>query len=78
MPYQQLSQNAPPELQGALFARAAALPGVVVGPSNVSVPGARAFHLDEAHAGGAPGAYMVGREFAHLHQIGRASCRERV
>src|SRR5919198_6497702 len=50
MPHQQLSQNAPPELQEELFARAAGLPGVRVGPSGVSVPGARAFVLEEAAA----------------------------
>jgi phospholipase/carboxylesterase len=58
---------APADLQEALFARAAQLPGVVVGASHVSVPGARAFHLDDAHAAGPPGAFMVGTEFAHLH-----------
>ncbi len=67
MPHQQLSQNAPPELQEALFERAARLPGVRVGRSGVSVPGARAFILDEELAQGPPEAFMVGTEFAHLH-----------
>ncbi len=67
MPHQQLTQNAPPELQEALFARGAALPGVRVGRSGVSVPGARAFILDEALAQGPPEAFVVGTEFAHLH-----------
>ena len=67
MPHQQVSQNAPSELQEALFERAATLPGVVVGRSHVSVPGARAFHLDEAHADGPQEAFMIGTEFAHLH-----------
>lgn len=67
MPHQQESQNAPTELQEALFERVAALPGVIVGPSGVSVPGARAFHLDPAHAAGPRDAFMVGNEFAHLH-----------
>jgi phospholipase/carboxylesterase len=40
---------------------------VVAGPSHVSVPGARAFHLDPSAAGGPPEAFMVGTEFAHLH-----------
>ena len=35
--------------------------------SEVSVPGARAFVLDEATARGPREAFMVGREFAHLH-----------
>jgi Family of unknown function (DUF5519) len=49
-----------------VFAFASALPGVVVGPSAVSVPGARAFHLPDSTTG-AREAFMVGREFAHLH-----------
>jgi len=65
-PHTQLSQNAPTELQERVFSLARSLPGVVVGPSAVSVPGARAFHLP-----GSPnavrGAFMVEREFAHIH-----------
>jgi hypothetical protein len=67
MPHQQVSQNAPGEMQEALFERVETLPGVTVGRSNVSVPGARAFHLDNAHASGDQDAFMVGTEFAHLH-----------
>ena len=67
MPHQQLTQNAPPELQEALFARATGLPGVRVGRSGVSVPGARAFLLEDGLAHGPPEAFMVGTEFAHLH-----------
>ncbi|MGH3780771.1 MAG: phospholipase [Pseudonocardiaceae bacterium] len=44
-PQQQESQNAPVELQEALFSRIAELDGVVTAPSAVSVPGARAFIL---------------------------------
>jgi hypothetical protein len=65
-PHTQVTQNAPPELQERVFTFASALPGVVVGPSAVSVPGARAFHLPDS-AQHAPEAFMVGREFAHLH-----------
>ncbi|MBA3375396.1 MAG: phospholipase [Actinobacteria bacterium] len=66
-PHVQLDQNAPLELQELLFERARALPGVRVGPSMISVPGARAFVLGEEEAGGPPEAFMIGREFAHLH-----------
>ena len=45
IPQQQLSQNAPAEVQEALFERVGALPGVDGGPSLISVPGARAFRL---------------------------------
>ena len=67
MPHQQLTQNAPPEMQERLFARARGLPGVRVDGSGVSVPGARAFILDPIMAKGPREAFMVGTEFAHLH-----------
>lgn len=56
-----------PRLQEILFERARALPGVRVGPSGISVPEARAFILDEELAAGPPEAFIIGREFAHLH-----------
>jgi phospholipase/carboxylesterase len=65
-PHTQLTQNAPTDLQERVFALASSLPGVVVGPSAVSVPGARAFHLPET-APTAREAFMVEREFAHIH-----------
>ncbi len=65
-PHAQLSQNAPIPLQEGLFARASSLPGVAVGPSLVSVPGARALLL-EGETGGPPEAFQAGREFAHVH-----------
>ena len=65
-PHTQLDQNAPRDLQEKVFALARALPGVAVGPSMVSVPRARAFHLPScAHP--ADAGFMLGREFAHLH-----------
>jgi hypothetical protein len=66
-PHQQISQNAPLEMQEELLMRARSLVGVHVGRSLVSVPGARAFHLDEALARGPDNAFQRGREFAHLH-----------
>lgn len=65
-PHTQLDQNAPPDLQERLFAIARSLPGVAVGPSFVSVPGARAFHLPQI-ASGDRDAFLIEREFAHLH-----------
>jgi hypothetical protein len=65
-PHTQLTQNAPEDLQERVFALASSLPGVVVGPSAVSVPGARAFHAPDSPQT-APEAFMVEREFAHLH-----------
>ncbi|GAA3184833.1 hypothetical protein GCM10010531_43810 [Blastococcus jejuensis] len=68
IPQQQISDNAPVELQERLFASATALAGVTSGPSAISVPGARGFVLDPPLRGPAD-AYLVpaAREFAHLH-----------
>src|SRR5215207_5786385 len=50
-----------------LARRVFALPGVVEEPSRISVPGARALVLAPEEATGPPEAFLVGREFAHLH-----------
>jgi phospholipase/carboxylesterase len=67
IPQQQESDNAPAELQEALFARMSALPGVESGPSQISVAGARAVLAPDAT--GPEEAFLVpsAREFAHLH-----------
>jgi Family of unknown function (DUF5519) len=65
-PHTQRNQNAPVALQEKLFAALRALPGVVVGPSLVSVPGTRALHLPACRHP-APAGFMLEREFAHLH-----------
>jgi hypothetical protein len=44
-----------------------ALPGVVEQPSRISVPGARALVLAPGEPGGPPEAFLIDREFAHLH-----------
>lgn len=67
IPQQQESQNAPADLQERLFDEVRTLSGVDVGPSRISVPGARGFTLravsDDERA------YLVPQvgEFAHLH-----------
>ncbi|GCD88219.1 luciferase family protein [Nocardioides sp. LS1] len=67
IPQQQETQNAPAELQERLFDQVRQLSGVEVGPSRISVPGARGFTLRE----GSPDeqAFLVPQvgEFAHLH-----------
>ncbi|CAI9417773.1 luciferase domain-containing protein [Nocardioides sp. T2.26MG-1] len=67
IPQQQESQNAPADLQERLFEEVRGLAGVDVGPSRISVPGARGFTLrdgsDDEQAWLVP---QVG-EFAHLH-----------
>jgi hypothetical protein len=66
-PHAQRSQNAPAGVQEELVRRALELPGVTQADSGVSVPGARAFVLDEETARGPAEAFQVGREFAHVH-----------
>jgi phospholipase/carboxylesterase len=53
-------------MQEQLFSLARALAGVIVGPSHVSVPRARAFHLPGCKYPADAG-FMIEREFAHLH-----------
>ncbi|GAB3348439.1 hypothetical protein GCM10027360_01610 [Amycolatopsis echigonensis] len=67
IPQQQVSQNAPATLQEQLFATLAGLPGVTTQQSEVSVPGARGFVLEERR--GPESAFLVpsAGEFAHLH-----------
>lgn len=68
IPQQQIGDNAPPELQERLFVHVTALPGVVSGPSAISVPGARGFVLAPPRRG-PDDAFLVPEagEFAHLH-----------
>jgi luciferase-like monooxygenase len=50
-----------------LARRVFALPGVLEEPSAISVPGARALVLAPGEPAGPPEAFLIGREFAHLH-----------
>ena len=66
-PHTQLDQQPADAEQRALLAAAVfALPGVEERPSRISVPGARALWLAEG-AAGPPEAFLIEREFAHLH-----------
>lgn len=65
-PHTQLDQNAPVELQELLTDHALSLPGVRRGISNVSVPGAVAFFLDEpVQRPAIPD--LFGHEWGHIH-----------
>ena len=69
-PHMQLDQQpASRSLREQLVRRVFALADVRERPSLVSVPGARALWLDEAIPAGPPEAFLVGREFAHLHPL---------
>ena len=67
-PHTQLDQQ-PSDLRWVeeLARRVLALPGVVEEPSRISVPGARALVLAPDEATGPPEAFLIDREFAHLH-----------
>jgi hypothetical protein len=67
-PHTQLDQQ-PADLGWVeeLARRVFALPGVIEQPSRISVPGARALVLAPEEATGPPEAFLIDREFAHLH-----------
>ncbi|MGH7476448.1 MAG: luciferase family protein [Longimicrobiales bacterium] len=66
-PHTQLDQTTTPLLVDELARRALALPGVEDRPSLISVPGARALWLAEDQQASGPHAFIIGREFAHIH-----------
>jgi hypothetical protein len=67
-PHTQLDQQ-PSDLRWVdeLARRVFSLPGVVEEPSRISVPGARALVLAPGEPTGPPEAFLIDREFAHLH-----------
>jgi hypothetical protein len=68
-PHTQLEQNPERQVVEDLARRLFALPGVEERPSAISVPGARALWLSEDIPAGPQEAFMIGREFAHIHPI---------
>jgi len=67
-PHTQLDQQpADAAVIDELARRVFSLPGVVEQPSRISVPGARALTLASDEPIGPPEAFLVDREFAHLH-----------
>ena len=68
-PHTQLEQNPELEVVEELALRVFALPGVEERPSAISVPGARALWLREDVSAGPPEAFIIEREFAHIHPM---------
>ena len=66
-PHMQLDQLPAGRVLATLADLLFALPGVGEQPSAISVPGARALWLEPDDARGPREAFLVGREFAHLH-----------
>jgi phospholipase/carboxylesterase len=71
IPHSQLDQQpADSRYVDAILAEALTWPAVRVGPSEISVDGARALMLDDSTPGGPAQAFMVRREFCHVHAQG--------
>ena len=70
VPHVQIDVRAVPELSAALLKRVAELPGVELGPTRVSLPGAVGFQLGQDEPLAHPEVIVGGREFAHLHPDG--------
>ena len=66
-PHMQLDQQPPRAVVDALLARLRAMPEVEVAPSLRAPPGTIGFHLPRALARGPEDAFLIGREFAHVH-----------
>jgi len=66
-PHEQVSQNSPAVIHTLFKRRAFELAFVERRPSAISVPGAEALVLPHDHACGPREAFMIGREFAHVH-----------
>jgi len=68
-PHTQLDQRPTAAMNDVLADALFALPRVREQPSAISVPGARALWLPPADARGPREAFLIGREFAHLHPL---------
>lgn len=66
LPHSQLNQHGPNEVIDKLHAWCFSLPDVADEPSGISVPGARALVMHD-NVNCNHEAFMVGREFAHIH-----------
>ena len=70
VPHVQIGITPDPKLSQALLKVVAEFPGVQIGPTRVSLPGAIGFQLLDEVSLAQPKAIVGGREFAHLHPDG--------
>lgn len=70
VPHVQIGVEIRKDLADQLLARVAAFPGVTLGPTRVSLPGAIGFQLDRKMPMANPGSIVGGLEFAHMHPDG--------
>lgn len=68
-PHQQLDQHPTAELIESMAQRCFAFAHVVERPSLISVKGARALYLEPGVSTGPRAAFLIEREFAHLHPL---------
>ena len=68
-PHSQLEQNPRREVVDELARKIFVLPNVEERPSAISVPGARALWLREDVPAGPQEAFLIEREFAHIHPM---------
>jgi phospholipase/carboxylesterase len=70
VPHVQLDVELQPELAQTLLKRAAAIKGVTVRGTVISLPGAKGFWIDDSVTIERPERIVGGREFAHMHPDG--------
>lgn len=70
VPHVQIGVSPVPELSEEMLRQVAEFPGVVLGATRVSLPGAVGFQLTSDVQIAQPQAIVGGREFAHLHPDG--------
>ena len=70
VPHVQIGVEAVPELSVELLRRVAAIPGIEIRETVVSLPGAKGFWLDDEISLAHPEVIIRGREFAHIHPDG--------
>ncbi len=70
VPHTQFGVQIDAELASLLLERVAQFPGVTLGPTRISLPGAVGFQLDRDMVLSQPGSIVAGFEFAHMHPDG--------
>lgn len=70
VPHVQIGVDPFPDLTDELLRRVAAFPGVILGETRVSLPGATGFRLRDELPLARPEVIVGGREFAHVHPDG--------
>ena len=66
-PHMQIDQQPARDVIDDLLRRLRAMPGILVGPSLRAPPGTIGFYLPPGAAQGSEAAFLLGREFAHVH-----------